>query len=102
MNVPFKISRSVKDLDENQWNQVIKKENPFLKSSFLEIFEKSYNPENIIPIYINFNHGVIYGHLIKIQGAKIANYFNSGRFSIKKQAILKSIKDLDKFPYEKL
>ena len=74
--MPFKISRSVKDLDENQWNQVLKKENPFLKSSFLEIFEKSYNPENIIPIYITFNHGVIYGHLIKIQGAKIANYFN--------------------------
>tara|TARA_B100001093_G_scaffold510645_1_gene576924 strand:- start:712 stop:1827 length:1116 start_codon:yes stop_codon:yes gene_type:complete len=90
LNVPFKISRSVKDLDETQWNQILKKENPFLKSSFLEIFEKSYNPENIIPIYITFNHGVIYGHLIKIQGAKIANYFNSGRFSIKKQ-FLKTI-----------
>ena len=88
--MPFKISRSVKDLDETQWNQVLKKENPFLKSSFLEIFEKSYNPENIIPIYITFSHGVIYGHLIKIQGAQIANYFNSGRFSIKKQ-FLKTI-----------
>ena len=90
MNVPFKISHSVKDLDENQWDRILKKENAFLKSSFLEIFEKSYNTENLIPIYITFNHGVIYGHLIKIQGAKIANYFNSGPFSIKKQ-LLKTI-----------
>ena len=82
--MPFKIAHSVKDLDETKWNLELKKENAFLKSDFLEIFEKSYSSKDIIPFYISFDNGLIYGHLIKIQGAKIANYFKVGRFSIKK------------------
>jgi len=82
--MPFKIAHSVKDLDEIEWNLELKKENAFLKSDFLEIYEKSYSSKDIIPFYISFDNGLIYGHLIKIQGAKIANYFKVGRFSIKK------------------
>ncbi len=82
--MPFKIAHSVKDLDEIKWNLELEKENTFLKSDFLEIFEKSYSSKDIIPFYISFDNGLIYGHLIKIQGAKIANYFKVGRFSIKK------------------
>lgn len=84
MSTPFKIAHSVKDLDEKKWNLGLKKENAFLKSDFLEIFEKSYSTKDVIPFYIRFGNGLIYGHLIKIRGAKIANYFKVGRFSIKK------------------
>ena len=47
--MPFKIAHSVKDLDETKWNLELKKENAFLKSDFLEIFEKSYSSKDIIP-----------------------------------------------------
>ena len=90
MNLPFKICHSVEDLDEKNWNLKLKKENSFLKSSFLRNFEKSYNSENILPFYISFNNGILYGHLIKINGAKIANYFKNESFSLKKQ-LLKTI-----------
>ena len=82
--MPFNIFHSVKDLDEKKWNLGLKKENVFLKSSFLEIFEKSYSSKDIIPFYISLENGIIYGHLIKIHGSKIANYLKVGRFNITK------------------
>ena len=49
--MPFNIFHSVKDLDEKKWNLGLKKENAFLKSSFLEIFEKAI-VQDIIPFIL--------------------------------------------------
>ena len=87
MSLPFKICHSIIDLDEKKWNLKLNKDHAFLNSSFLEIFENSYNSDNIVPFYISFNNGIIYGHLIKIKGNKVANYLKGGRLSIKKQLI---------------
>ena len=82
MTTKLEIVSSVKSLNENKWNSKFENISPFLKTSFLKIFE---NHNSISPIYITTRNGNIYGHLIKIDGSKIANYLtNNIRISFKK------------------
>ena len=49
------------------------------ENEFLKIFEKHTKINSVIPIYITTKNGNIYGHLIKINGSKIANYLTNNR-----------------------
>lgn len=89
MNDPFKIHHSISELNEILWDNFVSNENPFLKTSFLKYFEK-LDSNDVLPFYINSSKGNIYGHLITIDGKKVANYFDLGKkYSVKRWLIKK-------------
>ena len=89
MTTKLEIVSSVKSLNENKWDSKFENISPFLKTSFLKIFE---NHNSISPIYITTKNGNIYGHLIKIDGSKIANYLTNNRRISFKKILFKKIK----------
>jgi predicted N-acyltransferase len=91
MNDQFKIYHSISDLNEKTWNKFVSNENPFLKTQFLKYFEK-LNSDEVSPFYITSENGVVYGHLITIDGKKVANYFDLGRKISAKRWLLKKLK----------
>ena len=85
MTTKLEIVSSVSAIIEKDWDLKTEKTNSFLKTGFLKIFENHSSINSVVPIYITTNNGIIYGHLIKIDGSKIANYlFNNRRISFKK------------------
>tara|TARA_B100000768_G_scaffold180742_1_gene201512 strand:- start:920 stop:2038 length:1119 start_codon:yes stop_codon:yes gene_type:complete len=81
----LEIVSSVNTLNEKKWDLKFENTSPFLKVKFLKIFENYNNLNSVIPIYITTKNGNIYGHIIKIDGSKIANYLtNNTRISFKK------------------
>ena len=91
MKKKLEIVSSVNSLNEKKWNLKSENTNPFLKTNFLKIFEKHTSINNVIPIYITTKNGNIYGHLIKINGSKIANYLTNNRKIRFKKVLLKKI-----------
>ena len=87
MNSPFEIFHSIDELDINLWNSKIHSTQIFLDAEFLQIFEINLDLNEILPFYIRFKNGIIYGHLIRIEGKKVANYINNKKYSIKKQLL---------------
>jgi predicted N-acyltransferase len=88
----LEIVSSVNLLNEKKWNLKFENTNPFLHTNFLKIFEKNNSVNTISPVYITTKNGNVYGHLIKIDGSKIANYLtNNSRVRFKK-ILLKKIK----------
>ena len=77
MNSPFEIFHSIDELDINLWNSKIHSTQIFLDAEFLQIFEINLDLNEILPFYISFKNGIIYGHLIRIEGKKVANYINN-------------------------
>ena len=66
-------------MNKEKWDSRFGNTSPFLKTNFLKIFEKYTKINSVIPIYITTKNGNIYGHLIKINGSKIANYLTNNR-----------------------
>lgn len=91
MNDQFNIYHSISDLNEKTWNNFVSDHNPFLKTQFLKCFEK-LNSDEVLPFYITSDKGVIYGHLITIDGKKAANYFDLGKKVSVKRWLLKKLK----------
>ena len=92
MKKNLEIVSSVNSLNEKKWNLKFENTNPFLHTNFLKIFEKHNSVNSISPVYITTKDGNVYGHLIKIDGSKIANYLtNNSRVRFKK-ILLKKIK----------
>jgi predicted N-acyltransferase len=88
----LEIVSTVNSLKEKKWDSRFENTSPFLQTDFLKIFEKYNSVNSVIPIYITTKNGNIYGHLIKIDSSKIANYLaNNRRISFKK-VLLKKIK----------
>ena len=87
MNSPFEIFHSIDELDINLWNSKIHSTQIFLNAEFLQVFEINLDLDKILPFYICFKNGIIYGHLIRIEGKKVANYINNKKYSIKKQLL---------------
>ena len=84
MDNEFKITHSIKGKFKEKWDQHISDNNPFLKSSFLKLFEV-YDSKQLEPFYIEFNNNFIYGNLITITGEKAANYYDQhNKISLKK------------------
>ena len=75
----LKINSSINKLNKEKWDSRFGNTSPFLKTNFLKIFEKYTKINSVIPIYITTKNGNIYGHLIKINGSKIANYLTNNR-----------------------
>ena len=59
MNNEFKITHSIKGEFKEKWDHHISDNNPFLKSSFLKLFEV-YDSKELKPFYIEFNNNFIY------------------------------------------
>ena len=91
MNDQFNIYHSVSELNENTWNKFVPNGNPFLKTSFLKCFEK-LNKNEVLPFYIQTKKGIVYGHLITIDGKKAANYFELDKTISLKRWLLKRMK----------
>ena len=92
MKKKLEIVSSVNSLNEKKWNLKFENANPFLHTNFLRIFEKFKSVNSVTPVYITTKNGNVYGHLIKIDGSKIANYLtNNSRVRFKK-IFLKKIK----------
>ena len=92
MKKKLEIVSSVNSLNEKKWNLKFENTNPFLHTNFLKIFEKHNSVNSISPVYIKTKNGNFYGHLIKIDSSKIANYLtNNSRVRFKK-ILLKKIK----------
>ncbi len=88
----LEIVNSVSALDEKKWDSRFENTSPFLKTIFLKIFENHNSVNSVVPIYITTNNGNIYGHLIKIDGSKIANYLTNNRRISFKKILFKRIK----------
>ena len=84
MSTQFKIVHSINDVDEKSWNHLVRGSSPFLETSFLKAFEINNDSSHLVPFYISWEKGIIYGHLIKIDGQKVGNYLNSKKYSLKK------------------
>jgi hypothetical protein len=80
MSNKFEIHHSISSKNQKQWDKQITSENPFIKSSFLKLFEV-FNTNSLLPFYITFDSNLIYGNLITIEGKKTANYFNHDKKS---------------------
>jgi predicted N-acyltransferase len=91
MNDQFQIHHSISELNEKTWNNFVSNDNPFLKTQFLKCFEK-LNSDEVSPFYITSNYGVVYGHLITIDGKKAANYFDLAKKVSVKRWLLKKLK----------
>ena len=92
MKKKLEIVSSVNLLNEKKLNLKFENTNPFLHTNFLKIIEKHNSENTISPVYITTKNGNVYGHLIKIDGSKIANYLtNNSRVRFKK-ILLKKIK----------
>ena len=92
MKKKLEIVSSVNLLNEKKWNLRFENTNPFLHTNFLKIFEKHNSVNSASPVYITTKNGNVYGHLIKIDGSKLANYLtNNSRVRFKK-ILLKKIK----------
>jgi predicted N-acyltransferase len=89
LNTSFEIFHSVNELDQKLWNSNLDLNHIFLESEFLKNFEKNLNEKEIQPFYINFENGVVYGHLITIEGEKVANYISNKKYSLTKLFIRK-------------
>lgn len=89
MNPSFEIFHSIDELNFKLWDSKTDSTQLFLKAEFLKIFEDNLNFNEIKPFYIRSKEGVIYGHSIKIEGKKVANYINK-KYSLKK-LILKNL-----------
>ena len=92
MEKKLEIDNSVSELNEKKWDSRFENTSPFLNTYFLKIFEKHTSINSVIPIYITTKNGNIYGHLIKIDGSKIANYLTNNRKISFKKVLLKKIK----------
>ena len=92
MKKKLEIVSSVNSLNEKKWNLKFENVNPFLHTNFLKIFEKYKSVNSVIPVYITTKNGNVYGHLIKIDGSKIANYLTNNRRISFKKVLLNKIK----------
>ena len=81
MKKKLEIVSSVNSLNEKKWNLKFENVNPFLLTNFLKIFEKNNSVNSVIPVYITTKNGNVYGHLIKIDGSKIANYLTANQMN---------------------
>ena len=91
MTRKLEINSSINKLNKEKWDSRFGNASPFLKTNFLKIFEKYTKINSVIPIYITTKNGNIYGHLIKINGSKIANYLTNNRKIRFKKVLLKKI-----------
>jgi len=87
----LEINSSINKLNKEKWDSRFGNTSPFLKTDFLKIFEKHTKINSVVPIYITTKNGNIYGHLIKINGSKIANYLTNNRKIRFKKVLLKKI-----------
>ena len=92
MKKKLEIVNSVNSLNEKKWNLKFENANPFLHTNFLKIFEKNNSVNSVSPVYITTKNGNVYGHLIKIDGSKIANYLTNNRRISFKKVLLNKIK----------
>ena len=91
MNSEFKITHSIKGEFKEKWDHHISDNNPFLKSSFLKLFEV-YDSKELKPFYIEFNNNFIYGNLITIAGEKAVNYYDQNNSTSLKKWLMKRVK----------
>jgi len=92
LTTKLEIDNSVNTLNEKKWDSRFENTNPFLHTHFLKIFEKHNSVNSVVPVYITTKNGNIYGHLIKIDGSKIANYLTNNRKISFKKVLLKKVK----------
>ena len=92
MKKKLEIVSSVNSLNEKKWDSRFENTSPFLHTNFLKIFEKNNSINSVIPVYITTKNGNVYGHIIKIDGSKIANYLTNNRRISFKKVLLKKIK----------
>ena len=92
MKKKLEIVSSVNSLNEKKWDSRFENTSPFLHTNFLKIFEKNNSINSVIPVYITTKNGNVYGHIIKIDGIKIANYLTNNRRISFKKILLKKIK----------
>ena len=78
-------------MNKEKWDSRFENTSPFLKTNFFKIFENHKSVNSVIPIYITTKNGICYGHLIKINGSKIANYLTNNRKIRFKKVLLKKI-----------
>ena len=91
MDIEFKITHSLKREFKEKWDDKISDFNPFLKSSFLKLFEL-YDSKELKPFYIMFKNNFIYGNLITITGKKAANYYDQNNTISFKKWMMKRVK----------